>query len=99
MHTENFESKKSDRISIRLDRDTKQKIERAAALDHRSMSSFILDSIMKSADKVLEHTEQMVLSKKDWEVFYKVMTNPPKPNKALRKAWENYKKMNIRSDA
>lgn len=90
---------KKDRISIRLDHDTKRKIEQAAAMDHdRSVTSFIIASAVESADKILARGDQMVLSERDWDTFYNALTNPPEPNAALKDAFAAYKKMNIRYD-
>lgn len=98
MRTESFDNVKSERISIRLESDIKQRIERAAAIDHRSITSFIIASAVDSAEKILKRGDQMVLSDEDWDRFYNALTKPPKPNKALKKAFADYSRRNIRSD-
>ena len=98
MRTEHVDTNKSDRISIRLEPDIKQRIEEAAAIDHRSITSFIIASAVASAEEVLKRGDQMVLSDRDWATFFKALTSPPKPNKALRKAFADYRKLNIQSD-
>lgn len=95
MHTEQH---KSERISIRLDPAIKQYIEEAAALDHRSISSFIIASAITSADEILKRGDHMALSQQDWDVFYNALTNPPKPCAPLQKAFDDYNDMNIKSD-
>ena len=98
MRTEHFDSTKSDRISIRLEPQIKQRIEQAAAIDHRSVTGFIIASAVASAEEVLKRSDQMVLSERDWNIFYNALVKPPKPTKALKKAFADYRKMNIESD-
>lgn len=98
MHSGTFEENKEDRISIRLNHSIKRKIERAAELDNRSITSFIIASAMESADKILHHADQLALTDQDWDTFYDALTNPPKPNAALKDAFTAYKKMKIHSD-
>ncbi len=98
MHTNHTENQKSERIDIRLDLKTKQRIEKAAAIDHRSITSFIISSAKESADRVLQRGDQMVLSDKDWNTFHNALSQIPKPNKALKKAAARYKTLNIESD-
>ncbi len=90
---------KSDRISIRLDAEAKKRIERAAALDQRSVTSFILASALQSANLLLKENEEVRLSERDWDRLMDALENPPKPSKALKKAFADYAKRNIRSDA
>lgn len=89
---------KSDRISIRLEPAIKQRIEQAAAIDHRSITSFIIASAAEMAEKILNRSEQLILSDQDWNKFYNALVNPQKPNKALKKAFDDYKHLNIKSD-
>ncbi len=98
MHTNRTESQKTERIDIRLDYKTKLRIERAAAIDHRSITSFIIASAIESADEILQRGDQMVLSDKDWNKFHNALTKPQKPNQALKKAAAKYKSLNIKSD-
>ena len=98
MQTQAVEKTKSERISIRLDHDIKQRIEQAAAMDHRSITSFIIASAVASADEILKRSDQMVLSAGDWDLFYDALSNPPAPNAALKSAFAIYKEMDIRSD-
>ena len=82
---------RSERINLRLDADAKRRIERAASFEGRSVSSFVLDSALSSADKAIREHERMVLSKRDAEVFFDAILNPPRPNEALREALEEYR--------
>jgi uncharacterized protein (DUF1778 family) len=98
MHTNHTESQKTERIDIRIDLKTKQRIEKAAAIDHRSITSFIISRAIESADEILQRGDQMILSDKDWDKFHIALTKPQKPNQALKKAAAKYKSLNIKSD-
>ena len=98
MHTVQTDSTKTDRISIRLEPEIKDRIEQAAAIDHRSLTSFIIASAVASADQILKRGDEMSLSERDWNTFYNALAHPPKPNTALRKAFANYGSLNIESD-
>lgn len=98
MQSETFNEYKEDRISIRLNHSLKQKIERAAELDNRSITSFIIASALESADKILYRADQLTLTDRDWDMFYEALANPPEPNIALKDAFNTYKKMKIHSD-
>lgn len=98
MHIEHVDHHKSDRISIRLDHDIKKKIEEAARIDHRSVTSFIIASAIESAEEILKRGDHMVLSESDWDIFHNALNNPPKPSQSLLKAFTDYKDMNIQSD-
>ncbi len=37
-------------------------------------------------------TAQILASKRDQEIFFDALMNPPKPNEALKKAMKQYKK-------
>lgn len=91
---------KTDRINIRLEPEIKKRIEKAAELDHRSITSFIIASAVDSAERVLKRNSpnQISLSEKDWDIFMSALENPPKPNAALRKAVLNYRKRNKKDD-
>ncbi len=88
----------SDRISIRLKSAIKHRFEKAAALDDRSLTSFIIASVTEKADNILKSDEQMTLNQQDWKLFFNALANPPKPNVALKKAFKKYQKINIQSD-
>jgi uncharacterized protein (DUF1778 family) len=87
-----------DRISIRLKSTVKRRFEKAAALDDRSLTSFIIASATEKADNILKSDEQMTLNQQDWKLFFNALANPPKPNAVLKKAFEKYQKINIQPD-
>jgi len=89
---------KTDRISIRLEPSIKQRLEQAAFLDHRSLTSFIIASAADMAERILDRNEQLRLNEHDWNLFFNALGKPSKPNQALKQAFDNYKNLNIISD-
>ncbi len=83
---------KSQRINLRLDMAAKHKIERAASLDGRTVSGFILSSALASADEAIRARETMILSKRDAEVFFDAILDPPAPSETLANAMKEYRR-------
>ena len=82
---------KRDRMHLRLDVKTKRKLERAAAYEETSVTDFVLANAVAAAERVIGSHEKIVLSAKDWEVFYDALINPPEPNKKLKEAARRYR--------
>jgi uncharacterized protein (DUF1778 family) len=78
---------KVERIQFRIDHDTKQTIERAAALANSTVSAFAVNSVLNAARQIIREHEQIVLGQRDWEVFYDALVNPPKRTKRIQKAF------------
>ena len=79
-------AQRQDRISVRLSPQSKRTLERAAAYADKTVTDFVLDSALKSADALVRKHEVITLEAADWDVFYAALLNPPKPNAKLRKA-------------
>ena len=88
----NAETIKQERMHIRLDTLSKQKLERAAAYAHKSLSEFVLVQALHAADEVIQEHETLTLEEADWGVFLDALDNPPKPNAKLKKAFSEHKK-------
>ena len=88
----NTETIKQERMHIRLDTQSKQKLERAAAYAHKSLSEFVLGQALHAADELIHEHETLMLNEADWEIFLDALENPPKPNAKLKKAFAEHKK-------
>ena len=86
------ETIKQQRMHIRLDSLSKQKLERAAAYVHKSLSEFVLGQALHAADEVIHEHETTTLSQADWDIFMDTLENPPKPNAKLKRAFAEHKK-------
>lgn len=88
----NAETVKQQRMHIRLDSLSKQKLERAAAYVHKSLSEFVLGQALHAADEVIHEHETLTLNQADWNTFLDALENPPKPNDKLKRAFAEHKK-------
>ena len=88
----NAETTKQDRMHIRLDARSKQKLERAAAYAHKSLSDFVLGQALHAADEVIHEYETLTLNQTDWDVFLDALEHPPKPSAKLKKAFAEHNK-------
>jgi hypothetical protein len=59
----NTETAKQERMHIRLDTLSKQKLERAAAYAHKSLSEFVLSQALHAADDVIQEHECCLAAK------------------------------------
>lgn len=87
--TENI---KQERMHIRLDSRSKQKLERAAVYAHKSLSEFVLGQALSAADEVIEEHETLTLNETDWVIFLDALENPPEPNARLKQAFSEHKR-------
>ncbi len=78
---------RSTRLGFRVDAETKKMVERAAALERRSMTDFCLTVITEATREAIARHEMLTLSARDREVFFDALMNPPKPNARLRRAF------------
>lgn len=81
---------KGGRMQIRIDDFSKNKIERAAQYEHKSLSDFVILNALAAANRVIEEHDKITLSDADWEIFYQALINPPQPNQALKEAFADY---------
>ncbi len=88
----NAETVKQQRMHIRLDAPSKQKLERAAAYLHKSLSEFVLGQALHAADEVIHEHETLTLAQTDWDAFLDALESPPKPSAKLKRAFAEHKK-------
>jgi len=82
---------KPERLEARVTREQKQLIERAAELEGRSITDFVVASAQSAARQVIQDHEILKLTARDREVFVQALLNPPKPTDKLRQAVRRYK--------
>ncbi len=81
------------RFDARLNREQKLLIQRAAEMEGRSMTDFVLQSAAAAAERTIEERTVLVLSARDSLRFAKAILHPPEPGPALRKAAREYAEM------
>jgi uncharacterized protein (DUF1778 family) len=81
-------SNRTERIEARISPDALAVVERAAEIQGRSVSEFIVDAAQQVAQKTIEETTIIRLSVEDQRQIIEALLNPPEPNEALHRAFE-----------
>jgi uncharacterized protein (DUF1778 family) len=84
--------RKNDRIDVRVRRESKLLINRAALLMDQSVSDFMVSCALERSRQVVREAERVELSYRDAERFAAALQQPPAPNSALKEAVEKYDK-------
>ncbi len=84
-------STKTYRFDARLSAEQKLLIQRAADLEGRSMTDFVLQSAQAAAEQAIERRALMVLTARDSEAFAEAILHPPAPGPVLRRAAREYR--------
>jgi uncharacterized protein (DUF1778 family) len=74
------------RIEARIAPETLLVVKRAAELQGRSVSDFIVAAAQAEAHRMIEETQIIRLSVEDQRAFATAILNPPAPNDALKRA-------------
>jgi uncharacterized protein (DUF1778 family) len=76
----------NNRVALRIGSAEKALIMRAVALEQTDMTTFILRTVVREAESVIEQHERVKLSQRDSLLVMELLENPPAPNAKLRKA-------------
>jgi uncharacterized protein (DUF1778 family) len=80
---------RAHRLGFRVDAETKRQVERAAALERRSLTDFCLAALTEATRATIARHETLVLSERDRAAFFDALVHPPKPNARLRRAFRS----------
>jgi uncharacterized protein (DUF1778 family) len=75
---------RAERLETRVTSEQKSLIERAAALQGRTVTDFVLSSVQDAARRAIEEHSQLTLSVRDSEAFVDALLNPKPVNDRLR---------------
>ena len=78
---------RASRLGFRVDAETKRLVERAAALERRSLTDFCLSALTEATRATITRHQSLVLSERDRAAFFDALVHPPKPNARLRRAF------------
>ena len=76
---------KSERIDIRTTRTVKRTLQEAAAMSHKTVSEFLLDSALVQAAEVLTDRRLFPLDDEQWEAFLAALDAPSEPMPRLER--------------
>jgi len=69
---------RSEKLDLRLTRQAKRTLQAAAAVSHRSVSEFVLESALARADEALADRRTFVLNAAQWKTFLAALDAPPR---------------------
>jgi uncharacterized protein (DUF1778 family) len=84
---------RAERLEARVTAEQKSLIERAAALQGRTLTDFVLTSVQDAARRAIEEHQQLELSVRDSEAFVDALLNPKPINDRLRDTVRRYRQV------
>ena len=82
---------RGERLETRVTADQKSLVERAAALQGRTVTDFVLSSVQEAAWRAIEEHQRLNLSVRDSEAFVEALLNPQPANDRLRDTVRRYR--------
>lgn len=76
---------RTEKLDLRLSLEAKQKLQAAAAVDHRSVSEFVLHSALVHAEETLAEQRSIVLNAEQWAEFQAALDAPPRDLPRMRR--------------
>jgi uncharacterized protein (DUF1778 family) len=83
---------KAYRFDARLNRHQKTLLQKAADLEGRTVTDFVLRSAEAAAERTIQERAILILTAREAETFVKAILEPPAPGRVLRAAARNYLK-------
>lgn len=81
------------RLEARISFDLHATLKRAAELQDRTMTDFVVSAVQEAAQRAIEQAEIIRLSLKDQECFAQALLSPPEPTPALQRAFARRHKL------
>jgi uncharacterized protein (DUF1778 family) len=81
------------RIEARIAPDALAIVKRAAEIQGRSISDFVVAAAEEAANRTIEQTQIIRLSIEDQRAFAEAIINPPEPTPALRRAFRRHREL------
>lgn len=81
------------RLEARISTDLHAMLKRAAELQGRTMTDFVVDAVQDAAQRAIEQAEIIRLSRADQECFAQALLSPSQPVPALKRAFARRRKL------
>jgi uncharacterized protein (DUF1778 family) len=82
-----------ERLEARVSREQKDLLERAAALEGRSLTDFVVASAQAAAMATIQRHDVIALTARDSLVFAQALMHPTAPNERLRAAARRHQEL------
>jgi uncharacterized protein (DUF1778 family) len=92
------DQRRTARIEARISPDGLAIVKRAAEIQGRSLSDFVVAAAQEAAYQTIERVEIIRLSAEDQRLLAEALLNPPEPAPALVRAMENHRRLVRRSE-
>lgn len=83
----------SARLEARITPDLHARLKRAAEIQGRTVTDFVVSAVNDAAQSAIEQAEVLRLSKIDQEFFAQALISPQKPTAALKRAFATHRRM------
>ena len=90
-------STRTARVEARLSPEALAIVKRAAELQGRSVSDFVVAAAQEAAQRTIEEVQVLRLAIEDQQALATALLNPPEPNEALRRAAAAHRRLVISS--
>lgn len=87
------ENQTAARLEARLPAVVLARLKRAAEIQGRTLTDFVVSSADEAACRAIERTEVIRISLEDQRQIAEALLHPPKPNAALRRAFKRHRKL------
>lgn len=81
------------RLEARISTDLHSMLKRAAEIQGRTMTDFVVSAVQDAAQQAIAQSEVIRLSLADQERFAQALLSPPKPAPALKRAFARHRKL------
>lgn len=81
------------RLEARISPDLHSSIKRAAEIQGRTMTDFVVHALQSAASQAIEQAQQVRLTLEDQEAFANALIEPPQANAALERAFAKAKQL------
>ena len=83
---------RDQRLEARVTPDQKELIERAACVQGRTVTDFVVSVLQDAAKQAIADHTVWKLTQEQQKVFIGALTDPPEPNQNLQQAYKRYRK-------
>lgn len=81
---------KKARLEARISQEQKEMVVEAARLTGRSLTDFVVSSVVEAAQRTIQAQQILELSERDRRFFVETLLNPPPPSEKLRQSAKRY---------
>lgn len=90
-------STRTTRLEARISPEALAIVRRAAEMQGRSLSDFVVSAAQEAAQRAIEDTQVLRLAVEDQRLLAEAILNPPEPNDALRRAAAAHRRLVVSS--